>query len=228
MAQQQTGDIDKNRFIHYNGPQCQDTNVSPIWGYQHMPVMKLEEAMRDIISMNRKMDEYVNQAKANCKKNDAKLTDDESAAIRLYTMTPSVYKQLNAALRAENRNELEKWFPYLRLLITALNKLPSLPTTTVYRGVAGDISFNFDDEDKPVQRWWSINSCSTDLKVIEHFLGGSGTFFIIETSYGKNISEYSAKRDENEILLMPGTRVRLQCAPLAIQNMPYTFSLREW
>ena len=227
MAQQQTGDIDKNRFIHYNGPQCQDTNVSPIWGYQRMSVMKLEEAMRDIISMNRKMDEYVNQAKANCKKNDAKLTDDESAAIYLYTMQTSVHIKLNDALRTENRNELEKWFPYLRLLITALNKLPSLPTTTVYRGVADDISFNFD-EDKSVQRWWSINSCSTDLKVIEHFLGGSGTFFIIETSYGKNISEYSAKRDEKEIILMPGTRVRLQCAPLEIQNRPYTFSLREW
>jgi len=227
MAQQQTGDIDESRFIHYNGPQCQDTNVSPIWGYQHMPVMKLEEAMREIIFTNHDIKKDIDQATIDCKKVNTKLTLDESAAIRLYTMTPSVYKQLNAALRTENRNELEKWFPYLRLLITALNKLPSLPTTTVYRGVADDISFNFD-EDKSVQRWWSINSCSTDLKVIEHFLGGSGTFFIIETSYGKNISEYSAKRDEKEIILMPGTRVRLQCAPLEIQNRPYTFSLREW
>jgi len=226
MAQQQTEAIKKNGFVHNNGPQCQDTNVSPIWGYQHMPLMKLDEAMKEIIFMNPDIKKHIDQATIGCKKVNTKLTLDESAAIYLYTMQTPVHIKLNDALRSENRNELEKWFPYLKLLITALNKLPSLGNITVYRGVEGDISF--DLENKPIQRWWSINSCSKNLSVIESYLGESGTFFIIETSYGKNISEYSAMSDEEEIILMPGTRVRLQCDPLAIQNMPYTFSLREW
>ena len=151
---------------------------------------------------------------------------DESAAIYLYTMQTPVHNKLNKALRTENPSEINKWLPYLKLLITALNKLPSLPKTTVWRGVEGDISFNF--EDNPVQRWWSVNSCSKSLNVIGRYLNESGTFFAIETVYGKDISQYSAMRDEEEVILMPGTRVRLQCSPLEIQGKPYTVSLKEW
>ena len=216
----------KNGFIHPDGLQYKDESTSPIWGYQYISVQILEEAMKEIIFFDHSIEKYVKQAKASCKRNDPKLTDDESAAIRLYTMQTPVHNKLNDVLRTENSNELKKWFPYLKLFITALNKLPSLGNITVYRGIEGSIPF--DLENKRVQRWWSINSCSTDLKVIETYLNDSGTFCIIETAYGKDISQYSAYPDEKEVILMPGARLRLQCDPLKIDQRPYTVSLREW
>ena len=226
MAQQPT-DIKKNGFVHHDGPQCQDKYVSPIWGYQYIEVRKLKDAVENIFSDPKiKIRLYVEQAEAGCKTKNTKLTLDESAAIYLYTMQTPVHNELNNALRTEDPSVLEKWLPYLKLLITAFNKLPSLEKTTVYRAVEAGISF--DLENKPVQRWWSINSCSKRLEVIQPYLNESGTFFAIETVYGKDISPYSAMRDEEEVILMPGTRVQLQCSPLEIQGKPYTVSLKEW
>ncbi len=66
------------------------------------------------------------------------LTQDESGAIYLYTMQfhdePSLYILLNKSLRAENREQLKPWFPFLKLFVTALHKLPS-QNKTVWRGV---------------------------------------------------------------------------------------------
>ena len=225
--EQQTTYVKKNGFVHDDGPQCQDENISPIWGYQYTSVQNLEEAMKEIIFWNPDIKpEYINQANENCKKNDSKLTLDESAAIYLYTMATPVHNKLNNVLRTGSPNELKKWFPYLKLLITALNRLPSLTKLTVYRGVKDGISL--DLENKPVQRWWSVNSCSKSLKVIEMYLNEIGTFCVIETAYGKDISQYSAIPDEEEVILMPGACVRRHCASLTIQNRPYTVSLKEW
>ncbi|CAF3886717.1 unnamed protein product, partial [Rotaria sp. Silwood1] len=42
-------------------------------------------------------------------------------------MTTEFYKILNRTFRYENPKALEPWFLYLRLLISALEKLPSTP-----------------------------------------------------------------------------------------------------
>merc|ERR1719174_771173 len=47
------------------------------------------------------------------------LTEDEAGAIHLYT-TNFLYKMLNDALRSVDRKKVERYFSYLRLLITAL------------------------------------------------------------------------------------------------------------
>jgi hypothetical protein len=54
------------------------------------------------------------------------LTRDEAAAILVYTAGCGVYRELNKALRNETFEIIEPWFPYLKLLHTALNKLPSV------------------------------------------------------------------------------------------------------
>ncbi len=46
----------------------------------------------------------------------------------------SLYRLLNQSLRAENRQELIPWFPFLKLFLTALHELAS-QRLTVYRGV---------------------------------------------------------------------------------------------
>ncbi|CAF5051845.1 unnamed protein product, partial [Rotaria socialis] len=62
------------------------------------------------------------------------ITTDESAAIHIYTIQwpdthDSLYKLLNRALRDERRNELKPWFSYLKLILTALYKLPPIKKT---------------------------------------------------------------------------------------------------
>ncbi|CAF1056983.1 unnamed protein product [Adineta steineri] len=120
-------------------------------------------------------------------------------------MASAFFVHLNEALRAQNQNDLEPWFAYLKLFITALEKLPSTEKT-IWRGVSGDVGSIFDDGD--IHTWWSVNSCSMNMNVVEVYLGNTGTIFIIDTVRGKNISTFSAFPQEEEIVLMPGTRLR--------------------
>ena len=50
-----------------------------------------------------------------------------------------MYRRLNAALRAHDLVELEPYLPFMKLLLTALYKLP-LIKARVYRGVKLDLS----------------------------------------------------------------------------------------
>ncbi|CAF4683891.1 unnamed protein product [Rotaria sp. Silwood1] len=75
------------------------------------------------------------------------LTSDEAAAVYLYTMRHSetdrdISSQLSTALRLRFRQLLTPWFPYLQLLITALNKLPSMKGT-IWRYSRGHIADNY-------------------------------------------------------------------------------------
>ena len=70
--------------------------------------------------------------------NPLKLTEDEIAAIYLYTAQwtsgVSLFTALNNALRTEDRNAVRPFFPYLRLLLGGLRKLPVV-NRPVFRGV---------------------------------------------------------------------------------------------
>ena len=55
-------------------------------------------------------------------------------AVNLYTQQ-LLYVPLNRALRDEDRTALKLFFPFLQLLLTALNLLPSMQGL-VYRGVS--------------------------------------------------------------------------------------------
>jgi hypothetical protein len=200
-----------------------DENLSPIFGYQDLSVTALEEAVKNIVAYIPELEDYVDNAKQSCRKN-TELTLDESAAIYLYTMATPFHSKLNDRLRAENRDELVPWFAFLKLFINALAKLPSL-AITVWRGVASNISFNFASD--PVQTWWTVNSCSKDLKVIEFYLDGMGTVFAIDAIHAKDIAKYSAIPDEKEVILMPGTRLHRKCDPFEIQDRPYIVSFKE-
>ncbi len=72
------------------------------------------------------------------------LRQDESVAIRSYTMEwdsganeprSSLYIHLNRTLKLNDRTKLQPWFRYLKLFLTALAKLPCAPRQTVWRGV---------------------------------------------------------------------------------------------
>jgi hypothetical protein len=105
-----------------------------------------------------KATEYAQAASERSTYPDYELTQDESAAICLYTMKwksndQSVSTQLNNALRSKDRSELIPYLPYLQLFSSALSKLKSVKKT-VWRGAKANLS-----EEYPrgkIMTWWGF------------------------------------------------------------------------
>ncbi|CAF4271608.1 unnamed protein product, partial [Rotaria sordida] len=161
---------------------------------------------------------YVYVAKERAKNPADDLSVDESASIALYTMewepyTDSLYYILNSTLRSEDRANLKPWFLYLKLIITALSRLPSL-NLSIYRGVKGIVASEHEKY-KVGSRlvWWGFSSCSAirDISENDHFLGQTGarTLFVIDCTKGKDIGKHSYFKKENEVLLLPATHVKV-------------------
>ena len=133
------------------------------------------------------------------------MTDDQAAAIQLYTQHCCLYPMLNAALRDHTHPEnLAAFLPYLKLLLTALNKL-SLVRAKVYRGMTGDYHGTYNQLSGQVLRWWAFSSTTPRESQAEAFLmTGERTLFTID-AIGVDIAAFSAFPGEKEVLLLPGT-----------------------
>jgi hypothetical protein len=197
--------MSKERFTNNALSDLQEANRSPIFGYEDSPILTLEEAVVKLIPLISGVKGYVMTANKKYNRHSDLLTRDESAAIYLYSMPSPFFSGLNTTLRAENRHALKPWFAYLKLFMTALNKLPSIKKV-VWRGVSGNVSSSFANHNTDI--WWSVNSCSMDLNIVQPFVGEDGTLFAIEAEHGKDISQFSACTQEQEVILMPGTCVR--------------------
>jgi hypothetical protein len=202
--------------------------LQPIAGYANEPLLSLEEACEPLLDIVARLPVNIWIAKENSKNPADGLTQDESAAIRLYTMewdtSPdeprgSLYAHLNRTLKGIDRLKLRPWFRYLKLFITALAKLPSNPHQTVWRGVRKDYSVDYPPGDEVT--WWAFSSCTASLSVLESdlYLGNTGTrtLFSIEAINTRTIRSHSHFTTEDEILLLPGTyfevKSRLNPAP---------------
>jgi hypothetical protein len=181
--------------------------LTPIDGYEKKALVSLEEAVASIETPIHNLKTMVWTAKRNSEEPSDGLTSDESASVHLYTMEwpedhQSFYALFNEKLRSEKRNDLKSWSSYIKLFLTALYKLPSLQTI-IWRGIRGDVS-NLYRKDFI---WWGVSSCTETMEIMEKFVGRSGvrTLFMIECINGKAIKPHSFYKDENEIVLMPGT-----------------------
>jgi len=213
-----------NRFVNNTFSELEETNRSPIFGYEDLPLLTLEEAVEKIIPLIPHLMDYVATAKKKYNRHSSLLTRDESAAIYLYTMGPPFFSRLNETLRAENRDALKPWFAFLKLFITALEKLPSMKAT-IWRGVNYDDTLTFVDDE--IHIWWSVNSCSMAANILQPFLGEKGTVFAIDALHGKDISSFSAMSDEREVVLMPGTRVRRRFESLNVKESIFILHLEQ-
>ena len=211
------------RFVDDSIQELQQMNRKSLLGCENLPLMSLEEAVKTIVDFQPTVTDDTKKAKEHCRKNTI-LTPDESAAVYLYTMDRPFYRALNQALRAENPQALEPWSAYLKLLITALRKLPSC-STTMWRGVAGEIGSEFSQN--TIYTWESITSCSSQMNVAACFADQQGILFCINTIHGKDITKYSEFQGEREIILMPGTCLRVKSASLDINGL-YVVHLDEW
>ncbi|CAF4127882.1 unnamed protein product [Adineta steineri] len=216
--------MSQNRFVDHSLSELQEANRNPIFGYEESPILTLDEAVKKLVILIPDVLVYVMTAKRKYYRHSDLLMPDESAAIYLYSMPSSFFSSLNNTLRAENRHALKPWFAYLKLLMTALKKLPSIKAT-VWRGVYGDVSSVFANNN--IDIWWTVNSTSMDLKIVEPFLGERGTLFAIEAICGKDISQFSAIPEEKEVILMPGTCVRARAEPLNVDNRFFVVHLDE-
>jgi hypothetical protein len=170
--------------------------------------VSLEEAVERIKPFMNNLDRQVWLAKQGSLNPKNGLKVDESAAIRLYTMQwskshESLYVKLNQTLRDEVRENLKPWFLYLKLLLTALYKLPSR-RGTIWRIIQGQV-----DEDYVKNKiWWGFSLCTETRDIAINFLAdqpGPRTLFQINCVKGRSIESHSQFQAENEIVLMPGT-----------------------
>jgi hypothetical protein len=203
-----------NNVVHrYFDIGCLPTQVLlPITGYNLHPLVSLQQAIEPVRDLLDNIDVNMTVARDNSQRRVGVLSLDEASAIQLYTMEsmPSercLYFVLNKTLRTANRRELFPWFPYLKLLLTALWKLPSVPGL-IWRGIR-NVNLTAQYEEGKRYTWWNLSSCTETITIMEtpQFLGNSGlrTLFSIQCENGKNIQHYSYLNKEKEILLPPAT-----------------------
>ena len=195
-----------------------EAEIVPIMGYAEEPLLPLAEACAPLVSIVYNLMFYVQQALNETPKAPSDgLTVDESASIRLYTIEweepyRSVYSMLNSNLETGDRSDLRPYFKFLKLLLTALTKVPCVPQRTVWRGITQDLSDNFPCGESVI--WWKFSSCTTTMTVLNNnmYLGDQGprTLFSIEAINGRMIRGHSHFVDEDEILLLPGTQMVVQ------------------
>ena len=190
--------------------------LPPIQGFEKMDLVPLEVAVALLAQHIPNITEAAKTAKEHCKLLPAnELTIDESASIFLYTMElkqkgQSLYTILNKTLRDENRDRLKHWFPYLKLIISSLLKIPST-SCRLFRGVKQDLSQDYPKGQTTV--WWAFSSCADSLEVLQKptFLGKTGTrtLFEIDCHSGRDIRRYSRYQIENEVLLLPARQFQI-------------------
>ncbi|CAF3500908.1 unnamed protein product [Rotaria socialis] len=190
--------------------------LQPITGYAYEPLLTLEEACEPLLNIIPHLRTYIWIAKENSKTPADDLTQEESAAIRLYTMQwgtsdskvdQSLYAYLNRTLKESDRCKLRPWFRYLKLFLTALIKIPPSPRQIVWRGVHKNLVKDYPTGDHVT--WWAFSSCTISMPVLESdlYLGkeGTRTIFSIDAINGRTIRAHSQFTTEDEILLLPGT-----------------------
>lgn len=188
--------------------------MSALQGYEQEPLVPFEEAVQPLISIVPGIEQMVEVVKEKIDQSPYYLSTDELASIMIYTLrwkTPqsSFYFILNETLRSQIRKQLLPWFPYLRLFISALSKLPSISSCTVYRGLKMNVNEEYSKDDVVI--WWDFVSCTSSMEFPEDLIDDNErkTMFIIECEFAKDISEYSFDGNRKQILLYPGRQFRV-------------------
>jgi hypothetical protein len=118
-------------------------------------------------------------------------------------------------LREQNRTELrgeagKSFFPYIRLLYTAIRVMSSSKSSMLNRGVKLDlVTANPEKYAKgEAVTWWSFSSCTTNIAVLSNplFLGSKGdrTIFQVLTNKSVDVGEFSTVPSEAERLIPAG------------------------
>jgi uracil DNA glycosylase len=183
-----------------------------ITGVFDTPLMDFRSALAPVARLLTGIDQHVTQShhfgKVRTDGAPGTLTADEAAALYLYTCESAFYRQVNATLRHPDRDQIVPYLPYLRLLFSAVSRLPAR-TQPLYRGVALDLRAQYP-RGRTVT-WWGVSSCTSQLGVARAFLGHRGrrTLFEVSPVRAVGISGFSAFTGEEEFILAPGTQLEV-------------------
>ncbi|MFE5597272.1 ADP-ribosyltransferase domain-containing protein [Streptomyces sp. NPDC056549] len=191
--------------------------LPPITGVFDTPVMDFRKAVEPVTKVLANLDRYVERSSrfAETKVAEAEggpsgpgLSADAISALYLYTCESAFYREINAVLRSPDRERLEPYLPYLRLLFSAVADLPA-QNRPLWRGVALDLRSQY-----PLGRtvtWWGVSSCTSEPSVARAFLGSRGrrTLFEVTPARAVGIRRFSAFTGEEEYILTPGTQLKV-------------------
>ncbi|MGW4793084.1 ADP-ribosyltransferase domain-containing protein [Nonomuraea sp. NPDC004297] len=187
-------------------------DLPAITGVLDTPIMPFQDSVAQVAKLLAGLDWHVQQSYrfGESLREDASrgLSPDEIAALYLYTCESAFYRQINATLRHPDRTRVVPYLPYLRLLFSAISRLP-VRTEPLWRGVALDLRAQY-----PLGRtvtWWGVSSCTSKLGVARSFLGGRGkrTLFEVRPIRAVGIRAFSAFLGEEEFILAPGTQLEV-------------------
>ena len=115
-------------------------------------------------------------------------------------------KYLNHSLRSPLPNVVRSIEPFARHLSQAIKKIPA------YEGEIYRYTSLSEDQLKVGNKFWdpAFLSASSDPNWRISGRGFGRIFFLIRTRHGHDISCFSAKRDEREVLIERGTRFKIK------------------
>ncbi|WP_433220749.1 ADP-ribosyltransferase domain-containing protein [Microtetraspora malaysiensis] len=183
-----------------------------ITGVFDTPVMDFRAAIAPVAKLLSGLDWHVEEShRFGAKQATGATTDlsaDEVAALYLYTCESAFYRQINATLRDPDRGRIVPYLAYLRLLFSAVSRLPARQEP-LWRGVSLDLRAQY-----PLGRtvtWWGVSSCTSKLGVAQAFLGSRGkrTLFEVLPVRAVGIRSFSAFTGEEEFILTPGTQLKV-------------------
>ncbi|MFC7484971.1 hypothetical protein ACFQX7_39865 [Luedemannella flava] len=179
-----------------------------ITGVFDTPIMDFREAIAPAAKVLSGLDWHVDRSHQFGRKHADDATEgpsaDEVAALYLYTCESAFYRQINAALRSPDRTRVVPYLPYLRLLFSAVSRLP-VRRDPLWRGVRLDLRSQY-----PVNQtvtWWGVSSCTSKLSVAQAFMGGRGKRTLFEvTPCGPSASAASRRSPARRSLSWPRAR----------------------
>lgn len=191
-----------SRYVDADQPQNGNPQISKFLNYN---LVSLTDSLQPVSKDMGSLSDAIRTAKTCSKKNNG-LDEDQTAAIYLYTMElspKSVYSTMNCHLRTNDLTIAKVWFPYMKLLYTAVSKLPSF-SGAVWRGVRRDLAKHY--RKNAVIHWSWFTSSTKSITATKNFISQNyqGTIFMIECRDGKELKEYSEHPGEDEVLLLPG------------------------
>ena len=177
--------------------------------------LSLDETLNPVLSQFDQLVPFIERAKQlHSRPAQQNHTEDELAAIYLYTDNcegQSLHDALNRALQSGDPATIKPWLNFLKLLYSALDKVPSMKST-VWRGLPISLAEQLKENEEIV--CCGITSCSTSADVIRTIADPNSILCSIKPLNGKNIHEYSSLAADYEVLLLPNTRLMVKTKQL--------------
>jgi hypothetical protein len=214
-----------NRFI-----QIEYTNKDfvVIDDYKNQPDSSLDSALKPVSLYVDQLDYYIKKAKKfRHFPSEHHVTEDESAAIYLYMDDwghQSLHRVLNQILQSNDRTKVKPWLGFLKIFNTALEKLPNVKDT-IWRGLPVDLTEKLQENEELIL--CSLTSCSLSADVIKSCLSSNSVLCCIDPLYGKDVCHYTPHANDQEVLLRPGTRLRVKSKGLNNREHKFDISFEE-